>query len=157
MSQQIKDKIDEQVNPYTSVKPKVIGDIIKELSDESDGKANLEGANDFNTKPTVNGDPFLVASDIQPVNIVNSGATLSIATQGNYTFNGTVAVWTLPSLASSVKFRLIIMNQGSDTLTINSNTGGNDIFMGTPVAMITVGVGEVAILYNNGISFFRQL
>ena len=121
--------------------------------------AGLQGYDTTTNRPTVyNGGAVkqVAYTDDMP-NIVSNAATLSISSQGNYTFNGTTSTWTLPTLAISVGFRIIIMNQGSGTLTVNTNTGANDIYNGTNVSSVTVNSGEVCILYNNSISFFRQL
>lgn len=96
--------------------------------------------------------------DFQNENIVSSASTLTIEAGGYYSFEGSTSIWTLPTLSGNTGKRYLIMNQGSGIITVNTNAGANDIYMGgTSVNMITVGIGEIAVLYNNSISWFRQL
>lgn len=95
-----------------------------------------------------------------PQNVAPSSAlTLALTNNTSYTFNGTTSVWTLPTIASGkLGDRIFIMNMGSGMVTVNSNSGGNDIYnSGTLTNTLGVNVGEIAVFYNNGISFFRQL
>lgn len=98
------------------------------------------------------------SDDLQNTNTISAAGTLTLTNAGYYTFNGSTSTWTLPPLSGNTGIRFLIMNQGSGTLTVNSNAGGNDIYMsGSAVNMITIGVGEIAVLYNNSLSWFRQL
>lgn len=129
MSQEIKNKIDTEINPYTSVKPKVIGDVMVMICDE-----------------------------IGMVNILTSSSSLNMDKTGYYTFEGTTSTWTLPLFLASVGRRYLIMNQGSGMVTVNNSEIDDNIFAaGSYTDTIDVNVGEIAVLYNNGKSWFKQL
>lgn len=89
------------------------------------------------------------------INIVSAAATLDLGNiTSYYTFTGTTATWKLPTVLSSIGARLIFINQGSGTLTVNSNTGANDIDdSGISVNTIAMAPGEHYIFYNNSLKF----
>lgn len=63
-------------------------------------------------------------------NIVTNSGSFGItytATRIFVTFNGTTGTCTLPALTGGEGAMITFINQGSGTLTINSNAGGNDI------------------------------
>jgi hypothetical protein len=72
-----------------------------------------------------------------------------------YTFNGTSpVVWTLPPIAGNTKLRIIIINDGTSNVTLNSNAGGNDINdSGTDIPSIVIEPGEAYVFYNNSIRY----
>lgn len=95
-----------------------------------------------------------------PANFPPSAASsATLVNNANYTFNGTTATYTLPTVASGkLGDRVFIMNMGSGMITVNSNSGGNDIYnAGALTNSLNINVGEIAVFYNNGINFFRQL
>lgn len=95
---------------------------------------------------------------VEMVNVLTSASVLNMGKTGNYTFEGATSVWKLPEFNSSFGRRYIIMNEGTGTIEIDTFDGADDIFAGgSKLAMITVGVGEIAVLLNNGVSWFRQL
>jgi hypothetical protein len=89
------------------------------------------------------------------VNIPITSLSYSIPlNSGYYTYKGSaVSVWTLPAVAGNAGLSYKIMNQntGGFNLTINSNTGGNDIYNSTtPVNTLVISSGDNLTFYNNG-------
>lgn len=84
---------------------------------------------------------------------VSSASTLTINFNYNrYTFNGTTATWTLPAVTSNKEFH--ILNKGTANLTVNSNTGGNDIYFGgTSVAFMVLAPGDFYIVNADGTNY----
>lgn len=85
------------------------------------------------------------------VNISSSASTLSLTNAGFYKFTGTTTTWTLPQIAGNSGNKITIINRGSGNITLNSNSGANDIdesmiFMSTT----TVATTEIIALYNDG-------
>lgn len=68
------------------------------------------------------------------------------------TFTGTTSTFTLPAVAGGKSVRFYIFNQGTGTITVNSNTGGNDIWDGGPTGLNTYSIlsGNNGCFYNNG-------
>jgi len=71
----------------------------------------------------------------------------------DYIFNGggSGGTWTLPVLMNNIKFNIV--NIGSGAITLNSNTGGNDIFdMGGAgvVNSISIAANEGYLILGNG-------
>ena len=91
-------------------------------------------------------------------NSLSSLTTLTLATISRimyYTYTGsTTSTWTLPSIATSIKVRYVLINTGSATVTINSNAGANDIWDSGTLSNTTVlTAGSSMELFNNGNSF----
>lgn len=85
------------------------------------------------------------------VNISSSASTLSLTNAGFYKFTGTTTTWTLPPISGNSGNKITIINRGSGNITLNSNSGANDIdesmiFMSTT----TVATTEIIALYNDG-------
>lgn len=108
-----------------------------------------------------NGQYYVIATiydENAPVDVVSSASSLTLIYGGNYTFTGTSSTWTLPAISSTVYKRIFVMNMGSGTITVNSNGGSNTIYnSGTLVNTLGVSSSEIAVFYNNGTSWFRQL
>lgn len=101
------------------------------------------------------GPTFITATQAVLLDTVASGnITMGAATY--YSFSGTTATWTLPTLAASNGFTYFIKNRGSGNLTINTNAGGNDIYDTATVNTITVSAGASVILHNDGTYFNTQ-
>lgn len=71
------------------------------------------------------------------------------------TFTGTTSIFTLPPVLNGKMVRFYIFNQGTGNITVNSNTGGNDIWDGGPTGMntYTILAGSNGAFYNNGTYF----
>ncbi|KAA5534932.1 hypothetical protein F0919_10050 [Taibaiella lutea] len=90
-----------------------------------------------------------------PVNVPVTSSSYSIPlNSGYYTYKSSaVSTWTLPAVAGHTGLSYKIMNQntGGFNLTINSNTGGNDIYNSTtPVNTLIINPGDNLTFYNNG-------
>jgi hypothetical protein len=94
---------------------------------------------------------------VDPVNIVNGTGTLALATtnkQMYYTFTGSTSTWTLPVVSGNTFLRYTLINAGSGNITLNSNSGGNDILdAGVAVNTKNIASGAVVVLYDNGTNF----
>lgn len=90
-------------------------------------------------------------------NQVSSAGTLPLTTNGlisYFTFTGTTTTWTAPAIAGNTKKRMVIINQGSGNITLNSNAGGNDLWeSGVLSNSVTIVPGQTASIYNNGINW----
>lgn len=120
-----------------------------------DGIATLESAK-VNTSPSSPTD--VVNKEYSDGNNnVNGAGTLALATTNKqmfYTFTGTTSTWTLPVVSGNTLLRYTLINSGSGNITLNSNSGGNDILdAGVPVNTKTIASGAVVVLYNNGTNF----
>lgn len=91
-------------------------------------------------------------------NILTSSATLSLANTSRvmyYTYTGaTTSIWTLPAILGNTKMRFILINTGTNTVTVNSNTGSNEIWdSGTLSNTTPLTPGSSMELFNNGVSY----
>ncbi len=85
--------------------------------------------------------------------VSSSAATLTLTNTGlynYYTFSGTTTTWTLPTVAGNAGAVIYIKNIGSGDITLNSNSGANDIYLTSATNSITIGAGEGYVLWNNG-------
>lgn len=78
---------------------------------------------------------------------------LTIGTVKYYSFAGTTATWTLPTIAASDGATYFIKNRGSGNLTINTAAAGNDIYTTAATNTITVAAGASIQLHNDGTFF----
>lgn len=91
-------------------------------------------------------------------NIVTSATTLSLVNTSRvmyYTYSGsTTSTWTLPTVAGNTKTRFILINTGSNTVTINTTGGVNEIWdSGTSMNTTSLTPGSSMELFNNGVSY----
>lgn len=90
--------------------------------------------------------------------VIRSSSSSGSITTGtrSYTFNGNTATWTLPTLASSVGYIFFIVNDGSGNITLNSNSGGNDIKQAGSPSVNTINIlpGETYRILNDGTYFY---
>ncbi len=90
-------------------------------------------------------------------NTVSAAATLDISITsvlGYFTFTGTTTIWTAPAIAGNEKKRIVIINQGTGDITLNSNLGANDFWeSGVLMNAITIVPGSSVSIYNNGINW----
>ena len=81
----------------------------------------------------------------------SSAGTLSLGDTTINTFSGTTSTWTLPVVSGHTGRFYVIKNKGTGTITLNSNSGGLDIFDDTPVASITLLPEETYTIFNDGL------
>lgn len=102
---------------------------------------------------------FSVLTQPRDTTIPASGNTTLLSTVRNYhySFTGTTATWTLPTIASSYSggngVTYHIKNRGSGNLTINTAAAGNDIWVASATNTITLMAGDAIILHNDGTYF----
>ncbi len=81
-------------------------------------------------------------------------STITLAYTFDYVFTGTLAAtWTLPAISSSIAGdpnKITIYNRGTGVLTINSASGGNDIFKTSAVSTFTLAAGTACTLFPDG-------
>lgn len=90
-------------------------------------------------------------------NMITSSASVTLPNNDRIvylTFTGTTSTFTLPSLASSQGIRYMIINRGSGDITVNTNSGANDIdesgvFMNT----YTIPSETTLSFFNNTLKF----
>lgn len=79
------------------------------------------------------------------INIKTSSLSSLTLTTGYtvYIFTGTSpTTWTLPDVSSNINSMITCINRGTSFITLNSNSGGNDIFTTTPVSSVIIVSGE---------------
>lgn len=90
-------------------------------------------------------------------NTVSAASTFSVIFTGkvNYhTFNGTTSTYTMPVVAGNVTRRIVIINQGTGDITLNSNGGANDLWeSGVVMATMIIPKDTTLSLYNNSINW----
>lgn len=82
-------------------------------------------------------------------NTLSAAGTLNLTTAGYYTFNGTTTTWTLPAVSGNTSVVFFIKNRGSGDITLNSNAGGNDIYVASLVSSVTIEPGNAFTFYND--------
>lgn len=83
--------------------------------------------------------------------IVSNTATLDLTINyTDYIFSGTTTTWTLPPIATHKNVRFYIKNRGTGSITLNSNTGVNEIYYTSLVNTITITPGSAYMLINDG-------
>lgn len=95
------------------------------------------------------------------VNIVTNSSTYGLTYVGKViyiTFNGTTSTLTLPPITGGEMVKITIINEGSGAVTVNTNTGANDISDGgSLVNNIVLGSGNRVAIYNNSIKFITPI
>lgn len=87
--------------------------------------------------------------------VSNANITM-LVTVPHYSFDGSTATWTLPTIAASDGYTFFIKNRGSGNLTINTSGGGSEIYDSAATNSITVSAGASVILHNDGTYFTTQ-
>jgi hypothetical protein len=82
-------------------------------------------------------------------NTLSSAGALTLTTSGDYTFNGTTTIWTLPAISGNTNVTYFIKNRGSGAITLNSNAGGNDLYTTTSVSTLTIQPGNGFRIHND--------
>lgn len=126
--QEIKDDLNENVMPMTSVHPKVIA------------------------KPIID-----LINILETVNIVSSQGGIDIDMAGAYIYNGSsAATWELAPVTGNTGKTIRIINEGSNSLTINLTSGNITIpGMEEPTTSITLNPTETCVLYNTSLSWVK--
>lgn len=107
----------------------------------------------------VNSDEAVNLSQLNGVitNTVSSASMLSVVSTGkvNYhTFTGSTSTYTAPAIIGNTTKRIVIINQGTGDITLNSNTGTNDIWeSGVLMASLLIPKDTTVSLYNNSINW----
>lgn len=101
------------------------------------------------------GSAILTPVGVLPVT-VDGGATLALAAPGLAVFTGTTATWTLPAVANSIGWLLLIKNRGSGDLTVQ-RAGSDQIYRAGAVNSITVSAGITTWLTNDGTYWDAEL
>jgi len=95
-----------------------------------------------------------------PSNVVSATSTLAltpVSKQMYFTFNGSTSTWTLPAISGNTGLYVTIMNMGTGNITLNSNSGGSDIWDGgTNTVSMNIPAGGTMILYNNSLKYVIQ-
>lgn len=111
------------------------------------------GEKNFTSRPTYDGMPLLIESDIaSTTGVVSDTATMNIdSDKENQVYSGSNnATWTAPGLSGNTWKKIFIKNRGAGILTIVSNTGGNDFYYTNPTTSLLVNPGDAVILINDG-------
>lgn len=89
-------------------------------------------------------------------NVVTSSDGVTLLQGTYYTYTGSSApTWILPPVSSGVGTRIGILNDSAFDITINSNSGANDIVdSGSKTNTTTIVAGAAKIIYNNSINWF---
>lgn len=131
-------------NPTTGEKAAIYGD--------GTIKAVLNAYSSGTVLPVVynsTNDRFETTSTVAIRPMVKTASNVTLARSTDYAFNGTTATFTLPAINASFQggtYQITIKNRGSGNLTINSNSGGNDIYTTSAVATETIAPGA-AVTY----------
>jgi hypothetical protein len=68
----------------------------------------------------------------------------------NYSFKGTAGTWTLPALVDNIGLHIHIKNRGTGSITLVSNSAGEDLYDTRPVKSVTITAGSSVLLINDG-------
>lgn len=91
--------------------------------------------------------------------VTSSASTLSLAYTQDVFFNGTTATYTLPAIAAASKgryYQITVSNMGTGNITVNSNAGGNDIYLNAATNTDVISPGGVVTYMSNGVIFKKQ-
>jgi len=79
----------------------------------------------------------------------SSAGTLTLGNSEVYIFDGTTTTWTLPAVSGTNGRIYYIKNIGSGSITLNADSGNNEIYSSSAVNTITVTAGSAIILISN--------
>lgn len=82
-----------------------------------------------------------------------ASGNITMGTVTHYSFSGTTATWTLPTVAAGNGHTYYIKNRGSGTLTINTAAAGNDIYDAAAVNTFDLLAGQFLVIHNDGTYF----
>ncbi len=84
---------------------------------------------------------------------ITSDSVLQLQYAKDYVFNGTTAVWTLPSISASRIGRnnvITIKNRGTGAITLNTYGGGNTMYTTLLINSLTINAGDAYIFTPDG-------
>jgi len=129
----------------------------------SGGRVYIKGLDTDNSPPSTSGTTKIVITDgngnlsfadILTIGVTTSAAaTLTLSNSESYIFNGTTTTWTLPAVSGTTGRIYYIKNIGSGSITLNADSGSNEIYSSSAVNTITVTAGSAIILISNGTYF----
>lgn len=103
-----------------------------------------------NTVLTIDGDGSLTTTGKRIIALTtSSAATLTLGNKESYVFNGTTTTWTLPAVSGTTGTIYYIKNIGSGSITLNADSGNNEIYSSSAVNTITITAGSAIILISN--------
>lgn len=87
--------------------------------------------------------------------IVTDSSPLTISlVSAYYTYTGSGdSTWTLPPPSDGAAFEFTIINQGSGTLSIVSDSGESDIYSGSLINEFDIPPGEIFVFYSNTLTY----
>lgn len=107
-----------------------------------------------NTLLTIDGDGSVTTTGKRIMAVSTSSAgTLTLGNAEAYIFNGTTTTWTLPAVSGTTGRIYYIKNIGSGSITLNADSGNNEIYSTSAVNTVTVTAGSSLILISNGTYF----
>lgn len=107
-----------------------------------------------NTILTIDGDGSFTTIGKRTIGVTTSSAgTLTLDNSESYIFNGTTTTWTLPAVSGTTGRIYYIKNIGSGSITLNADSGSNEIYSSSAVNTLTVTAGSAIILISNGTYF----
>jgi hypothetical protein len=99
---------------------------------------------------TLDGDGSLTTTGKRSLAVTTSSAgTLTLGNSEAYIFNGTTTTWTLAPVSGTTGRIYYIKNIGSGSITLNADSGNNEIYSSSAVNTITVTAGSAIILISN--------
>lgn len=103
---------------------------------------------------TIDGDGTITTAGKRIMSLVTSSAgTLTIGNAEAYIFNGTTTTWTLPPVSGTTGTIYYLKNIGSGTITLNADSGSNEIYSTSAVNTLAITAGTSVILISNGTYF----
>jgi hypothetical protein len=107
-----------------------------------------------NVSLTIDGDGTITTTGRRKLAVVTSAdGTLTLGNAEAYIFNGTTTTWTLPPVSGTTGLIYYIKNIGSGSITLNADSGNNEIYSTSAVNTITVTAGSAIILISNNTYF----
>lgn len=82
-----------------------------------------------------------------------TSSSLTLFVGGAYVFTGTSVTWTLPAVNGTSGRIYYIKNRGSGNITLNADSGSNEIYDSAPTNTITITPGNSARLVSDGTYF----
>jgi hypothetical protein len=143
-------------NSANSISNQLISEWVDVTDATRTSRFRITGVNSGSTSTlvTLDGDGTLTTTGKRIIKVTTSAAgTLLIGNSQSYIFTGTTTTWTLPAVASTTGVIYYIKNRGSGAITLNADSGNNEIYDTSAVNTITVNAGAAIILISDGTYF----